>query len=147
MSGDEPAPEQEQWVEARRWFAKADHDLRMAELALDASPPILDGAAFHCQQAAEKLMKGLLIAARRTPPKLHDMQFLIALLRPLYPALAVDLAGFAGLTLWYAVSRYPDIGVDLEPSEADVREALKSLTAFRNKVEALAAAGGGSSTT
>lgn len=30
-----------------QWLAKADDDLRMAGLALDAKPPVSWGAAFH----------------------------------------------------------------------------------------------------
>ncbi|HSW43942.1 MAG TPA: HEPN domain-containing protein [Phycisphaerae bacterium] len=48
---------QPELVEVKRWIEKADHDRRMAEAGLDQTPPITDGAAFHCQQAAEKLLK------------------------------------------------------------------------------------------
>jgi HEPN domain-containing protein len=45
---------------ARAWFAKAASDLRAAERALTARPPLHADSAFHCQQAAEKAMKGFL---------------------------------------------------------------------------------------
>lgn len=56
-----------QWAEAGRWLAKADEDIAVAELALDHAPPLVDPAAFHCQQAAEKILKALLVAAAATP--------------------------------------------------------------------------------
>ena len=53
MSGTDPEPGNTlgsaqsslQWAEARRWFAKADEDMRIVALALDATPPLLDPAA------------------------------------------------------------------------------------------------------
>jgi HEPN domain-containing protein len=49
-----------QWTEARRWIKKANEDRRSAVLILADDPPLLDPAAYHCQQAAEKLLKALL---------------------------------------------------------------------------------------
>ncbi len=42
------------------WFAKAHLDLRTANLVLEAEPPLYEPAVFHCQQAAEKSIKGFL---------------------------------------------------------------------------------------
>lgn len=47
-------------VETRGWLAKAHSDLRAAEHEFLAAPPLLDDVVFHCQQAAEKSMKGFL---------------------------------------------------------------------------------------
>jgi HEPN domain-containing protein len=47
-------------VETRGWLAKAQSDLRAAEHEFRAAPPLLDDIVFHCQQAAEKAMKGFL---------------------------------------------------------------------------------------
>ena len=47
-------------VETRGWLAKAHSDLRAAEHEFLAAPPLLDDVVFHCQQAAEKAMKGFL---------------------------------------------------------------------------------------
>jgi HEPN domain-containing protein len=47
-------------AETRAWFAKAFHDIRAAEALATASPPLSDEAVFHCQQAAEKALKGFL---------------------------------------------------------------------------------------
>ncbi len=48
-------------AEVKRWLEKADHDRRAAPLALAGEPPITDVAAFHCQQAVEKLLKAYLV--------------------------------------------------------------------------------------
>lgn len=44
--------------EVRGWLRKAASDLRTAELARAASPPLQDQAVFHRQQAVEKALKG-----------------------------------------------------------------------------------------
>jgi HEPN domain-containing protein len=44
--------------EANARFAKAANDLRAAEHALTAQLPLYADSTFHCQQAAEKAMKG-----------------------------------------------------------------------------------------
>ncbi len=40
----------------RQWIMRADDDLRLAELIMSDSEPVYWGAAFHCQQAAEKVL-------------------------------------------------------------------------------------------
>jgi len=47
-------------AETRGWMVKARHDLRTAETLAATSPPLNDEAVFHCQQAAEKAIKGFL---------------------------------------------------------------------------------------
>jgi HEPN domain-containing protein len=42
------------------WLRKAEGDLRAAAVDLGADPPLVDDALFHCQQAVEKALKGLL---------------------------------------------------------------------------------------
>jgi HEPN domain-containing protein len=56
---------------------QADEDALVAELALTRDPPLINPAAFHRQQAAEKMLKALLVAAGAAPPRSHDMELLI----------------------------------------------------------------------
>jgi HEPN domain-containing protein len=53
---------------AHAWLAKAASDLRSARILADADDPPLDAAVYHCQQAAEKAVKALLVALE-TPLK------------------------------------------------------------------------------
>lgn len=108
--------------EVRRWLAKACDDLRAGEVVLAASPPLVEDALFHAQQAAEKAIKGLLVWHGRSFRKTHDLREvggaaleLDATLEPLLRR-AVRLTPFAG------VFRYPtDMG---EPTPEEAREAL-----------------------
>ncbi|MBU2604015.1 MAG: HEPN domain-containing protein [Actinobacteria bacterium] len=60
-------------IEACAWLEKAAQDLRVAEVDLAASPPLVEDAAFHAQQAAEKALKGFLAAHDRPIRKTHDL--------------------------------------------------------------------------
>ena len=66
-------PDPARIAEARPWFVKADHDLRAAGVLLAATPPLLGEAAYHCQQAAEKSLKGYLSWHDLPFGKTHDL--------------------------------------------------------------------------
>lgn len=80
-----------QWAEAALWLAKADEDIRVAGLTLAADPPLVDPAAYHCQQAVEKIIKALLVAAATKVPRSHDIE----LAAPAYPALEQRMLSFS----------------------------------------------------
>ena len=46
------------WNAVERWLRVAERDRRSVLACLAADPPLHDSAAFHCQQAVEKLLKG-----------------------------------------------------------------------------------------
>jgi HEPN domain-containing protein len=56
----------------RNWLEKAGRDLAFASMAQD-TPEFLDMAAFHCQQAAEKALKGLLVFNDQRFTKTHEL--------------------------------------------------------------------------
>ena len=57
-----------------QWFDFADTDLALAEHALSMKPQPFEIICYHCQQAAEKYLKGYLIyKGLETPPKIHDL--------------------------------------------------------------------------
>lgn len=66
-------PDAARVAEARPWFVKAEHDLRAADVLLAATPPLLGEAAYHCQQAAEKSLKGFLSWHDIPFSKTHDL--------------------------------------------------------------------------
>jgi HEPN domain-containing protein len=55
------------------WFEKAHKDLRCAQIDLAAEPPASEDALYHCQQAAEKALKGFLVWHDQPFPKTHDL--------------------------------------------------------------------------
>jgi len=119
-------PDIERSKEARAWLQKAAHDLRCARLDLDALPPVLSDAAFHCQQAAEKALKGFLTwndcAFRRT----HDLGEIGAQCLDFDASLEPLCRRAEGLTVYAWMFRYP--GDTEEPERDDVEEALAVAT-------------------
>ena len=104
------------------WLRIADHDIRSsASLLKDELWP---GAAYFCQQAAEKLLKAAVTEQDVEPPKTHDL---------------VELADLAGVELTQeqrtfltrlsdhaARSRYPGA----EYNEVEVRELFQETKRF-----------------
>jgi HEPN domain-containing protein len=133
----DPEQTKAQWADAVLWFAKANDDIRVAELALAADPPMLDPAAFHCQQAVEKIIKGLLVAACIYPPRSHDIETLADKAGLAYPNLANEMRSFAHLTEWLTASRYPDLGGGLGEDFSGVADALAAVKDFRKRAAAL----------
>ncbi|MGQ0665114.1 MAG: HEPN domain-containing protein [Pseudomonadota bacterium] len=138
MRGRDPGA-LEQWREARRWFDIADEDLRTARICLTGQPPALASAAYHCQQTAEKLIKGLLVAAAVSFPKTHSLRELANLAAPYYPSLTGVLDVLQPLTLWGFSYRYPSIEEDADeaPKIEEVAKAIQQLSDSRVRIASL----------
>ena len=65
----------------QEWIAKAEGDYLTASREDCASPPNYDAVCYHAQQCIEKLMKAILIAEEKNPPRTHDLTVLDSLLR------------------------------------------------------------------
>jgi HEPN domain-containing protein len=110
----------EQIVEVKSWLKKAADDLRGADLDLAATPPFLEDALFHCQQAAEKSMKGFLAAHDRIFRKTHDLDELAMACEALDLGLKEVLEAARDLTIFAWEFRYP--GDAPVPPLEEVRE-------------------------
>ena len=78
-AGSDPAPHAAivaQWCD----IAEGDMSTARREIAI-VDNPNLRAVAFHAQQAAEKLMKAILIKLGANPPKTHDLGRLAQMLR------------------------------------------------------------------
>ncbi len=62
----------------RSWLVKAKRDLLSAYELASADTPLLDTAAYHCQQAAEKAIKGFLLFHDVRFEKTHDIEVLVS---------------------------------------------------------------------
>jgi len=109
--------------EADAWLAKAKGDLLAAETL--AAPKIgqRDIAIYHCQQASEKAIKGLLVFRELGFEKTHDLERLLELARDDTDSLS-HLDEHARILTPYAVEfRYP--GDIFAPDEEEMQTALK----------------------
>jgi len=108
----------------RHWVAKARSDLLNADNNLRAEQIPADTVCFHCQQAAEKLLKGYLAAKGVTPPVTHDLVLLLERVLPFASDAETLRDDLSGLTPYAVDARYPDEGPEF--SEADAREAREA---------------------
>lgn len=84
--------------------------------------PYLDTAIYHCQQAAEKAIKGLLVVHGQRFEKMHNIQILIAQALPFAPELEPLLEAAERLTPYATAFRYP--GETLEPDRPEFDAAM-----------------------
>ena len=110
----------EKVAEVRSWLKKAASDLRGADIDLAASPPFIEDMLFHCQQAAEKTMKGFLTAHDRIFRKTHDLDELASACEDIDPSLKKVLNPARDLTVFAWEFRYP--GEAAAPSLEEARQ-------------------------
>ena len=96
--------------ESRRagdWFAKARRDLKRVEAMLGIED--LEGAGLHLQQAAEKYLKGYLLAHGWRLRRTHDLEVLLNEAVRLNPQLEEFRGACQVATEFYVEDRYPFI--------------------------------------
>ena len=92
----------------REWLKFADRNLAIAEhLAAVFRPTPLEDICFNCQQAAEKYLKGYLIAAGELPPKTHNLMELCSLCEHYDASFARILKLCTLLNRFSVLPRYP----------------------------------------
>ncbi|MFZ1464730.1 MAG: HEPN domain-containing protein, partial [Anaerolineae bacterium] len=106
----------------RNWLIKAQHDLASARVLAASNPPLLDTAIYHCQQAAEKSLKGYLVYCDQAFERVHDIEVLIrlAMLRVETFVDWIDVG--IELTPYARVYRYP--GYATEPGQEQFDRAV-----------------------
>ena len=107
MSGPDPELEEARRHEAARWLSIAAGDADVAALCLETYEPRLSAAAYHCQQALEKLMKGLLVLANIPFSKTHDLRTIGASVIRHYPDWEGPVSATFSWTFWGYAYRYP----------------------------------------
>lgn len=100
----------------RDWLRHAQSDLALAR-AQDLSDDVLyEELCFHAQQAAEKALKGLLVAHDVAFPKTHNLRTLLDLL-PKDIETPTSIADAVILTDYTVMSRYPSATEPIDDDE------------------------------
>lgn len=109
---------------ARSWLIKARRDLASARVLAANEPPLLDTAIYHCQQGAEKAVKGYLVFCDQEFERVHDIEILIrsAMLHASEFADWIDVG--IRLTPYARIYRYP--GYTAEPTGEQFSQALSA---------------------
>lgn len=108
----------------QNWLIKAQRDLNSAKKLSGQPDQFLDTAIYHCQQAAEKAIKGFLVFHDQRFEKTHDLEILINLARPFEERFSSWYDAGECLTPYSAAFRYP--GDILEPDPDEFRQALEA---------------------
>jgi len=119
----------------RNWLIKSSRDLLCARELADASKPLLDSAVYHCQQAAEKAVKGFLIYHDIRFDKTHDVGLLAGQAAVVEPGFNNYLTGARLLTPYAIEFRYP--GDYIEPEFTDFQEAFDATALILTFVSSL----------
>ena len=107
---------------AKEWLAYAERDFLTAEhLAKTLYPIPIEIVCYHCQQSAEKFLKGFIADLNKPLQKTHDLRLLVsecAMIKSEFKSLEQECARLAP----YGVqARYP-FAIDIQ--EEDMRLAL-----------------------
>ena len=108
----------------RSWLVKAKRDLLSAGELADADMPLLDTAAYHCQQAAEKAIKSFLLYHDIRFEKTHDVEVLLSQASAIEPSFTACIDAARILTPLAVEFRYP--GEFVEPEADEYREAFEA---------------------
>ncbi|TYQ24490.1 HEPN domain-containing protein [Pseudanabaena sp. UWO311] len=106
----------------QNWLIKAQHDL-LAAKKLSIEPEIYgDIAIYHCQQSAEKAVKGFLILHDQEFPRTHDIRLLIQLAIRINSSFEHYQETSEILTPYATEFRYPsDV---MQPNPEELEDAL-----------------------
>jgi HEPN domain-containing protein len=112
------------------WRILAERDITVAEyLAANMRPVPTEIIAFHCQQAVEKYLKGVLVILKEEPPYTHDLDELCNLTEKHRPSF-VSISSSCTIITHFSVQPRYDRGMSL--SENDMRLVLAHTKTIRD---------------
>ena len=118
----------------KQWINYALGDLGVAEREIQYSEPTYHTICFLCQGAAEKLLKGFLIAQGWSLRKTHDMVALVEECAKYDDILGEMAAEGIILNEYVIVGRYPDDLSIEEIGQTEAEEALAAVHKIRDRV-------------
>jgi HEPN domain-containing protein len=116
---------------ANSWISKADEDIEAVELCLAAGERMANVAAFHAQQAAEKLLKALISTSGIEPPRVHDLAELSDLATKARSDVQPLAEKIESITSWAVLTRYPSHGDTMPPTIGEIGDALALIKRLR----------------
>ncbi len=112
----------------RKWVMKARRDLLSAKKLARGKDSYLDTAIYHCQQTAEKVIKGWLVYHDLSFEKTHDLRLLVTMASEVEPKFTSWFDVAEQVSPYAAAYRYP--GETLEPTEEEYQKAYKAASEF-----------------
>jgi HEPN domain-containing protein len=118
----------------REWIRFAEGDLRVAEREMQSETPTYHTICFLCQGAAEKFLKGYLIAQGWELEKTHDILRLLKACSSHDAELGKLTAEGEILNEYIVAGRYPGDITFEDIGKAEAEEALTAVRAIRARV-------------
>ena len=112
----------------RNWIMKARRDLLSAKKLARGKDAYLDTAIYHCQQMAEKVIKGWLIYHDISFEKTHDLRLLVTMASEVEPRFTSWFEVAEKVSPYATAYRYP--GEILEPTSDEYLQAFKAASEF-----------------
>lgn len=119
-------------AEVREWLAISRRDLEAARALALHGKAFREIVLYHCQQCAEKAVKGFLTFYQIKFPKTHDVALLLRLAGDVEDSYLHWEDQAEALTDYATAYRYP--GVELEPDQELVEEAMDDADAIYRHV-------------
>lgn len=108
--------------EIKEWIDFAEMDLKAAKHLYETfHPKPLQIICYHCQQAAEKALKAVIVAKGKPGgiPKMHDLEFLLNQMKN-YTEIADELWDYAEALTPYGIEiRYPG-GIEINDAQTEL---------------------------
>ncbi len=122
---------------SQEWLRYAKEDFGVAERELSSEEPAYHTICFLCQSAAEKFLKGYLIAQGWMLEKTHDLVELLEFCVDYDVDLGAMVAEGAVLNEYIVAGRYPGDLTFEDIGEAQAEEALRAAQLIQARVTAL----------
>lgn len=117
---------------AQEWFDAGDDELGYAEAGFQETI-FYSQICVSCQQAAEKYLKGFLVARGQSYPKIHDLGVVLQKCGEIEPNLLGLKKDCNFLTKFYIEARYPP---DITPADKDdAQKAIKNCKRIIAKIK------------
>jgi len=119
----------------KNWIIKAQRDLLAAHKLSSDSDIYSDITIYHCQQCAEKALKGFLVLQGQSFPRTHDLRLLLQLAIAINPDFQRHQETSELLTPYATEFRYPsDV---MQPTEEELKEAIEKAEEIFNSITSL----------
>ncbi|GHV83994.1 hypothetical protein AGMMS50212_13340 [Spirochaetia bacterium] len=110
-------------TELAQWFFIAGEDLKSAEYLATMHYPRPEGIiCFHCQQSAEKNLKGFLFQNNVAFEKIHDLKMILKQCETVDTSFSSILPQCSVLNRYSVIPRYPD---EFEITAEDTNNAIQ----------------------
>jgi len=105
----------------KEWLDFASKDISSAKYLLDMRPIPLEIICYHCEQAAEKVLKGYLIQHDIEPSRTHDLRLLCKRCADFDKTFDEISQSCVNLTAYGVQPRYP---FEIEIIDSDMQKAV-----------------------